>query len=342
VKFRISEEPADFSMAWDDFVASAEGATCFLCSKWSSSVARLSETPIHRVMAVDTSGRIIAGVTFAARRRGPIALARKPWATPYCGPVFAADLSSEQRLKVGEAIASHLVESYDYVRIDTGTEFHDLLAFQRKEWSIGVRNTYRIKRGSGPVSSSMEPSARRHTKKRERLSLRVTVSENAAPLFDMYRGLYEGQGKPVSFQRGSFELFCSTLLRGNHARLLYVHDGAEAIAGMLVTRWRDQHFYTLSAFRRERATSAGPTLLIHAYLEDFVAPGEIFDFVGANVETPAINAFKRTFNPQERPYLSLERRGWRYRLCAPAMNSLHITRSVALQAGLILKPALPL
>lgn len=328
MKFEIVEELADMSSDWDRFVEIAEGSTCFLTSRWTCSVARLTGVPIRRVAAVNSVGLIVGGAIIAARRHGPLALARKPWATPYCGPVFAPGLPCRDRLRIGEAVATHLWSHYDYVRLDTGLEFRDLLAFQKQRWRVRVRNTYRLTRPARPVRDHIEPSARRHLRKLETHHLRIIPSDDPVPFFGMYRDLYVRQGKPVRFLEKDFELFCSALLSSGQARLLYVRRCDETLAGMLVSRWRNTHFYTLSAFRREHADSAGPTLLISTYLENCLKPGEVFDFVGANPDTPSVNAFKRTFNPQECPYLALERRSWMYRIVEPAARLSPRSRAV--------------
>ena len=331
MKIQAIEERAGYSPEWDSFVETAEGSAGFLSSRWTAAVMRLTAVPVHRLAAVGAGGRILAGLMFASRRRGPVAMARTPWATPYCGPVFSGGLSAKDRLHAGEALASHLRSHYDYARLDTGIGFRDLLAF-REGWGLAVRNTYRLERGAGPVSECMSPSARRHLKKLSLNNLTIAASTDPAPLFEMYRDLYARQGRPVSFNQEDFAIFCATLLGAGRASLLYVRDD-QPFAGMLVFRWRDTHFYSISAFRQERAALAGPTLLIWHYLENCVAPGESFDFVGANVETPGINAFKRGFNPRECPYISLERRSWPYQLCEPLIRLLHTTRSVAARVG---------
>jgi hypothetical protein len=340
MKVCVSEQVADYSERWDRFVETAENATVFTGSRWTSSVARLSGAPIHRVTVTDGAGEILGGVVFAVRRLGPIAMARKPWATPYCGPVFQVELASADRLKAGEALARHLKTHYDYVRIDTGVDFHDLIAFQDAAWRVRVRNTYRLERPAGSMADCFEPSVRRHMNKMERLGLKVTTSINSAPLYRMYSDLYLRQRRPIHFNHEAFHAFCSSLISSGLATILYIEDSAGPFAGALMARWRDKHFYTLSAYRREAATSAGPTLLITRYLTDCVSQSEVFDFVGANTETPGINAFKRSFNPRECPYLSLERCSLVHRLCAPGLSLLSAARSVAVRATQRLRPAL--
>lgn len=326
MKVYVQEEDAGLSWPWQEFIATAEGATWFLSPEWTSAVSRLLQQPVKRIMARSGDGEILAGLIVSIRHSHGFVLARKPWATPYCGPAFAARLAYSARLKIANAMADHLSASYDYVRIDTGPAFGNLLSFQRPRWNLNLRNTYRLRPERFKLELHVEPSLRRHIKKIEQKKLTIGPGDDPRPLFDMYCELYKDQGASLPFDFEAFQAFCKSLLHQDKAVLWYVHSQREPIAGMLITRFRGYHYYSLSAFRREFAAMAGPTLLLYSYIERAVRPGETFDFVGANADTPGITAFKSKFNPCECPYVALEYKSWRYHLCEPLLPILRFGR----------------
>lgn len=328
MKIHIQESEAGYSPVWEDFVKNAEGATWFLSSRWTTAVSRLLGQPMQRLTACTAAGDILAGLIVSVRRRHGFVLARKPWATPYCGPAFATRLSYSTRLKIATAMAAHLSSSCDYVRIDTGPNFGSVLSFQRSNWKANVRNTYQLAQNGIALEHRVEPSLRRHLKKIEQKNLLIGPGEDPNPLFEMYSRMYADHGVLLPFDCAAFDVFCKSLLLEGNAELWYVHAHDEPIAGMLITRFRGFHYYSLSAFRRAFASMAGPTLLLYSYIERSVPSGETFDFVGANADTPGITAFKSKFNPRECPYISLEYKSLRYRLCEPLLPLLKVSRSL--------------
>jgi hypothetical protein len=271
---------------------------------------------VHRLTVQDSSGKILAGTIFSARCGFGIASARKPWATPYCGPAFASGLSCRHRQEISGALATHLATHYDYVGLDTGPDFTDLLGFRRSRWSVSLRSTYRFLRDGSTVASQVEPSVRRHLRKVESRGLSIVQSSDPGPLFEMYKSLYQRQGIALRFGAVDFGYFCERL-RPLGPQLWYVYERQDPVAGMLIIKSKGRHYYCLSAFRRDLAASAGPTVLLLHYIDQNLKPGEEFDFIGANPETPGITRFKSKFNPCERFYARLEHKSWRYQVCKP-------------------------
>jgi hypothetical protein len=323
VNIIVSECETAACRCWDESLPGCGNDTFFHRSVWCASVSELTGQCVRRVVATDGAGRLLGGLIVSVREAARLRVAAKPWATPYCGIVYREGLTCRLRTKVGERLVSHLSRNYDYVRIEASTSFGDLLAFRQAGWRISVKSTYLLTKGARPLLESVEPCVRRQVKKAQRNRLSFGESGDPAPLYEMYRACYERQGVGLGFGHESFARFCGGLLKEGSTSLYYVCDeGAQPVAGMLVSRHGESHYYTLAAFRRERAHEAAPSLLLHEYVEARMREGQTFDLVGANEYTPSITAFKSKFNPREVPYVVLEHSSAKYRLCRPLLAAL--------------------
>jgi hypothetical protein len=268
-------------------------------------------------MAVDASGQVLAGLVLLVKQAAGVRVASKPWATPYCGIIYCANLPYRVKLRVNRALSAYLIKRFDYVRIESSTAFKDVLAFQEGGWKISVKNTYILRKNESPLLSHVDPSVRRQIKKGQRNDLRLCESNDPEPFFEMYQECYRRQGIMLDIDRGGFTSFWDVLRGDDRTALCYVEIRGEKLAGMIINRYRQHHYYTLAAFRRKHAEMAAPSLLLYEYLDKSLRPGETFDFIGANHYTPGITRFKSGFNPEESPYLVLEYWGWKYRLIKP-------------------------
>jgi hypothetical protein len=319
VKLAVEQCAADSWPQWESFIEAGENTTFFQLSTWLRAVHAIAGQRLCRVVVVNGERQILAGLTLTIKQKAGIRVAVKPWATPYCGIIYRADLAHSLKLRINRELSNYLVRTFDWVQIETSTTFKDVLAFQENGWTVSVKNTYLLTKRRESFLCHVEPAVRRQIKKGQRQSLRLVAADDAGPLFQMYKECYERQGVFLAIDEEGFMRFWKALNDDGRAQLCYIEAAGEKLAGMIVSRYRRHHYYMLAAFRRAYARMAAPSFLLYQYLENILLPGETFDFIGANHYTPGITSFKAKFNPEEAPYLVLEHRSQRYRLMEPLL-----------------------
>jgi hypothetical protein len=336
MKLTAKIERATESARWDAFAAEAANSSVFASSVWSDAVMKLTGQSIARVVVEASDGRLLAGLITLDKHKAGVRVALKPWATAYCGVLYARDLSHSGRARVSAVLAEYLSACFACVRIETPPAFADALPFERAGFRLGIKHTYLLSPQERPLLEHVEPALRRQIKKAHREGLRVSRSEDSNPLCDMYRELYAEQGVDIAFGRLEFSEFCQRLRERNVAALFYASEGEghPPVAGMLVGRQAAVHYYLLAAFPRRLRAKAGPSGLLHDYVEHVMARAETFDLLGANAYTPGITAFKGHFNPELRTHLVLEYQSAAYRLLvAPARELRARVQRMIAQSG---------
>lgn len=328
MKLAIEQCDAAACPRFEQFVEGGENATFFQLSTWLRAVRAITGQHLCRVVAINGERQILAGLTLMVKQKAGIRLAAKPWATPYCGIIYRAGMPHSLKLRVNCELSDYLAGNFDYVRIETSTTFKDVRAFQESGWEVSVKNTYLLTKNWTSLLGHVEPAMRRQIKKGQRHNLRLVGSDDAGPFFDMYKECYRRQGVFWDMGEDGFSSFWKALNGDGNAGLYYIEAGGEKLAGMIVSRYRRRHYYTLAAFHRAYARMAAPSFLLYEYLEKVLPDGETFDFIGANPYTPGITAFKSKFNPEESPYLVLEYRSRRYALMQPLLLVLKRVRGI--------------
>src|SRR4051794_14781412 len=109
MKLAIEQCDAVTCPRWEQFIEMGENATFFQLSNWLRAVHAIAGQHLCRVVAVNGERQILAGLTLTVKQRAGIRLAAKPWATPYCGIIYRADLPHSLKLRVNRELSNYLV-----------------------------------------------------------------------------------------------------------------------------------------------------------------------------------------------------------------------------------------
>lgn len=276
----------DERTAWESLVRSAPEATIYHSAAWLQAVSRaVGDTPL--LLGLYDQDALVGGMPFQCRRRGPLRLLRRGFATPYSGLVLRDCLA---RTAAASAFG-RAFRGFMEVRISASPFAAAPLPFQG---SRCPRATYLFP----PEPSARQwrrfaPEVRNRIRKAEKAGVVLTETLDVAAFFRLYAALYEGKGRRVPFSASSFQQFLHEICAAGLGRLYLASTSAGLCAAALILHDARRGYYSLAASDPQLRKTGAASLLIWQVLQDCAAQGRVFDFGGANI--PAVAEFKRKF-----------------------------------------------
>lgn len=278
--------------AWDQLVHESKDGTVYHESWWLDAVSRLTQTPCV-VYGAYAGSRLIAGVPFCLRRRGPLTIARRPWATPYANCVFAAGACEDQNM------AERLLHQ---VARDCSQVTYTASPFSKAQpmgpaWKVRQRGTFMLDiADTQRVWSEVVYQLRKKIRKAQRNGL---VSAGPCPpdvFYDLYSKTFNRRGITVPFSRSRFGKFWAQLDAGKRARSCLIVDGngTHCAAGLALLD-NKRAYYALAGTDVDSSLLPASALLTWEIIKEVAPSCASFDLVGANIE--GVVRFKKQFSP---------------------------------------------
>jgi hypothetical protein len=301
---RIRELTEAEHPAWNALVGRSMLGTIYHDARWLGAVSRgVKQT--FKLYGAFSGEKLVGGVPLQVRKKGPLSLARRAFATPYANFIVddGANVSEDVLKKALAEIAALNSET-----MVTSSPFGGSTALDAS-WRKEERATYLIDiRDAGLVWSRFTHNLRRKIRKAERDGVRVEPECPFDAFFEIYRRTFERRGMTIPFTRERFAAMCGALVNAGIARLYAARTSSnEPCAAALILFDSRRAYYALSGTDVETTEMFASTLLMWNILQDLSRTRPEFDFVGANVA--GVTRFKKQFSGVLTPYVE----AWKYR-----------------------------
>lgn len=283
---------------WDDVVATSCGGTVYHRTPWLESISEAVGDEFA-IVGIYRGRELIGGITTQVRRRGPLALARRPFATPYAGVVWKDSGGPPNRLGVAKVLAE-FSKRYAHTTI-TQSSFEEPLA-PPSHWRNVERATFLVDiRSSNLLWRNMASEVRNRIRNAEKRGIAVVQDFDIGHFYRLFADLFAHQGNSVPLNETRFiQLVGDVVRRGIGTPFLAItNDGIPCAACLLL---HDQHrvYYSLAASHLELRKSGAPSLLLWEALKSYEGRLHEFDFGGANID--AVTQFKSKFRGRRVTY----------------------------------------
>lgn len=277
---------------WDAIVNLAQDGTVYHDSRWLCHIAKATGDSVH-IRAVFLDGRLVGGIPLQVRKRGPLSLARRAFATPYANPVFRDDLGGLASGCVGR-LFEDLAKSYSAVTV-SGSPSALLPRSLGREWKVAQRATYLLDiSDTDKLWERFGHQLRKKIRRAERRGIEIVSPCEPSIFFGLYNNTFARQGLRTPVDTEGFAGLLTALTDMNQARtyLARTVEGAPVVARLVLFDKR-RVYCALSGADFSVIKGCTSELLIWHIIKDFSETHSELDLVGANIES--ISAFKRKF-----------------------------------------------
>lgn len=283
-------EPGGFPQ-WDALVRSAPAGTVYHESRWLTTVCDAVGDALV-ILGAFVEGQLAAGVPLQVRRRGPIRIARRAFATPYSGILVHPDCTADEPHVVAEMMDA-LARRFSRVVL-TDAPFHDVTGAQ-KGWQTREKATYLLDISEpDQVWSAFVAELRTIVRKAQSHDIQVRRTTDWGAFFILYRDTFARQGLQIPFNQDTFSRMMSQVLETGigHAYMASLPGGTPCAAGLMLYDSR-RAYYSLAGSDPQLRTTGASSLLLWETIQDLSEEHREFDLGGANV--PSIRQFKSQF-----------------------------------------------
>jgi hypothetical protein len=143
----------------------------------------------------------------------------------------------------------------------------------------------------------------------------LTVERDSSPAaIAAYASLYRASSEAWGYATPPYpDILFEALLASQWAELWVAREGPKTVGGAVMLRGSDDLLYWSGAMNREYRHLAPSNALIRAVVEDACERGISYLDFGASTGLSGVEAFKRSFGAEERPYSSVSLSSWGYR-----------------------------
>lgn len=276
---------------WNEIVRLSSAGTIYHDSRWLIAISRAVNDSLV-IYGFFNEGRLLAAVPLQVRRRGPLSIARRAFATPYAHPVCDPHIPEINEALTGAA-------SKSFLRAFSQT----ILTFSPYDqrpagWVQGMaeqRATYLLNiaepRG---VWRQFSSEVRNRIRRAEKSGITVTEEPDFLSFYELYRDTFARQGEVIPFTAQSFSHLLETITMGGfaHQYLARFADGTLAAACLILHDHR-RAYYSLAASHEELRKTGATSLLVWHSIQEISQKVTEYDFGGANV--PSVKQFKHKF-----------------------------------------------
>ncbi|MDX9972485.1 MAG: GNAT family N-acetyltransferase [FCB group bacterium] len=312
-------DPAEHA-TWDTLVRASAQGTVYHESPWLNAVARVIDNPIviHGMFAGE---RLVAGAPLQLRRRGPLIVAHRAWATPYAGVVVHPDAWDSLRSELRDA-TQRLTRRFSRLTL-AASPFMDSIEAQLP-WEQSARATYVLRsRSLEGLWRSLACEVRTQIRRAEREGVTVSIETCPRDFYDIYRDFFARLGLPMPLDRHRFTRFLGQVAEQDLGRLYTARmpDGRLCAACLMVYD-RRRAYYSLAASDAALRRNGSESLLVWEAIRNLFVSFAELDLGGANM--PHILRFKSKFRGMRIEYT--EATVYRTRLERLAIDSFQRTR----------------
>ena len=283
---------------WDDLVATSRGGTVYHGTPWLEVISKAVGDEFA-VYGIYNGEELIGGIATQDRRRGPLALARRPFATPYTGIVWRDGVDKPDSTGVARLLAD-FSGRYSHTTV-TQSPFGSPLALP-PGWENVERATYLVDiESSDQLWRNIASEVRNRIRNAEKRGIAVVQSFDPMHFYKLFTDLFAHQGADVPLNERRFvQLINEVVERGIGTPFLAVTDGGTPCAACLLLHDRHRVYYSLAASHLELRKNGAPSLLLWEALKTYEGKLYEFDFGGANVD--AVTQFKSKFRGRRVTY----------------------------------------
>lgn len=295
-------ETAEFS-EWNALVESARAGTVYHDARWLVPVSEAAGDTLA-IYGLFDDGALVGGIPTQVRKRGPLSLARRAFATPYAGLLVRDDLPAA----LHDALRNAL-DAFSSRFSRTTLTFSPYLSDPSivPSWPRSEQATYLLNFSSiGGLWRSLASEVRNRIRKAEKMGIAATEEFDPAGFFNLFRDLFAQKGHDVPLCESRFAQFVQRLEEHAIARkFMAVTREGEACAACLILHDRHRAYYSLAASHPQLRATGAPSLLVWEVLRSYEGQLRQFDFGGANV--PTVAQFKSKFRGRRVTYPEVSR-----------------------------------
>ncbi len=295
---RLALLPPGLHADWDELVATSRGGTVYHGTPWLEAISKAVGDEFV-VYGIYSGEDLIGGIATQDRRRGPLALARRPFATPYTGIVWRDDVDKPDSTGIARLLAD-FSGRYAHTTV-TQSPFGSPLAPPRR-WENVERATYLVEIGSSEqLWRSMASEVRNRIRNAEKRGIAVVQHFDPGHFYKLFTDLFAHQGANVPLNERRFsQLINDVVQRKIGSPFLAIADDGTPCAACLLLHDRHRVYYSLAASHLELRKSGAPSLLLWEALKTYEGKLHEFDFGGANIA--AVTQFKSKFRGRRVTY----------------------------------------
>jgi hypothetical protein len=312
--------------AWDTFVDHSSQGMCFYRTGW---VGGLNNYLGHKnlVLGIYDEGELVGGIALSRFGKFGLHGVRRPFATPYCNPIFARSVKNDRLRRISSALLRFLASSYDIVAITYSFLAPPCGDLPGRVQSTRAKSTLLLKLNDlSALWKGFQGEVRNRIRKAEKQGVSVRQTNASRDFYLLYCSVVKAQGKEAPFTEEQFCGFCNSVQSAGLGRVYEARDADGRLhTAALVTFDARTAFYTLSATDPELRVSGANSLLLWEIFRDLSSPIRSFDMVGTNVRS--LTRFKKHFGgtaieyPEHIYYSS-----WLVRLLATSYDKLRLVR----------------
>lgn len=287
----IRELREDEYPIWNDMVEASPYGTVYHDTRWLKAICQATNGHFT-VYGCFHEDQLIAGLPLQIRKKGPLTLARRAFATPYCNTVVDSSWAGNARPLIDAAMA-HAAQNHSQT-IVTDSPFTASLGLSPR-WKAVQRSTYLL-----DISDSEKAWQRfayqLQKKIRKAIRLGVTFEAGCQPetFFQLYEKTFRRRGLAVPFSALGFARFLDAVTRDAPIGKTYLTrtDDGPCAAGLVLFD-NKRAYYALAGTDIDATDAPASALLLWEIIRDLSSTHHLLDLVGANI--PGINRFKKQF-----------------------------------------------
>jgi lipid II:glycine glycyltransferase (peptidoglycan interpeptide bridge formation enzyme) len=280
--------------AWDAFVDQSPQRMCFYKTAWIGGLNRhLGQNNV--VIGAYEGKELIGGIALSQYGKFGVRGVRRPFATPYCNPIFHRSLDKDEVRGVTRELLRFLRSQYQIVSVTHSfqscavDDCAECAHVVRKKWTLVLKLN-----DLEEVWKHFHGELRNRIRKAQKERISVAQARATDDFYRLYDAMFKAQGRRVSFGREQFQRLCEQLRLEDVGRVYEARDAEGRLhAAALITLDARMAFYTLSGADPELRRSGANSLLLWEIFRDLSSPIRSFDMVGANLRT--ITRFKKQF-----------------------------------------------
>lgn len=283
---------------WDELAADSPEGTVYHGSLWLKAISKAVQQNVV-IYGFFTNKTLVGGMPLTLRKKGPISIAQRAFATPYSWGIMKDTAQAEVPI-IPSSVQEFVSRSFSQA-ILTSSPFQKKPNFSTG-WTLSERATYLLDiKDENTVWKNFVPELRNQIRKAQRAGVSVNKFQDIKHFYRLYQETFARQGKKTPFREDYFVEFIKTLQTQGLGEyyLATLEDGRPCAAALMVQDSKRVYYSLAASDNQLRKTGASP-LLIWQAICDFASTHQEMDLGGANIQS--ITQFKKQFRGELRNY----------------------------------------
>lgn len=290
-EYKIHELSAEEYPQWNQIVARSSDGTIYHDTRWLQLISDITGTKIA-IFGIYHMGALVGGIPLCIKRKGPISIARRAFATPYCNSIVDLD-DNEKQYFLRCYLLKILIKLFWKIEITENPFNSSHGKFEIKNQKI--RQTYVVSLNDlDNLWRKFSQHLRKQIRRIEREELIIEDHCHPDDFYYLYKITFERQGMCIPLSRLDCEKLINTVNEEGIGVTYCIRlPNGVPCAFQLVLYDQKRCYMTLAGMDRNATKLRTATYLYWHTFKKFAKTHSEIDLVGANID--GIAEFKSKF-----------------------------------------------